>query len=137
LDPAKSHGDYLAALLAQLGKVRVPTGQGDTLNKALKNVSSLALSGCPLIPNYPNAPPNWRRIAALHRELSRLTGGNTYFLTCRHAAKAASPGGSYQTAYSINLALVHFGVIEIIRVGDPRPGGKASQFRYLLSQSEN
>jgi hypothetical protein len=137
LDPAKSHSDYLAALLAQLGKVRVPTGQGDTLNKALKNVSSLEVSECPLIPNYPDAPPNWRRIAALHRELSRLTGGNTYFLTCRHAAKAASPGVSYQTAYSINLALVYFGVIEIVRVGDPRPGGKASQFRYLLSQSDN
>jgi hypothetical protein len=33
LDPAKSHGDYLAALLVQLGKVRVPTSQGDTLTR--------------------------------------------------------------------------------------------------------
>ena len=114
----------------------MPTGQGDTLNKALKNVSRLALSECPLIPNYPDVPQSWRRIAALHRERSRLTGGNTYFLICRNAAKAAF-GVSYQTAYSINLAFVHFGVIEIVRVGDPRPGGKASQFRYLVSQSED
>jgi hypothetical protein len=27
--------------------------------------------------------------------------------------------------------------IEIVRVGEARPNGPASQFRYLLSQSEN
>ena len=71
-----------------------------------------------------------------HRELSRLRGGNAYFLTCRDAAEAV-PGMNHQTAYNINLALVRFGVIEILRVGDARPNGNASEFRYLLSQSEN
>jgi hypothetical protein len=57
-------------------------------------------------------------------------------LTCRDAAKAF-PGLSHHTAYNINLVLAQLGVIEVVRVGDPRPGGRASKFRYLLSQSEN
>jgi hypothetical protein len=52
-------------------------------------------------------------------------------LSCRDAAKASS-GLSHQTAYNINLALDRVGVIKIVRVGDPRPGGKASEFRYIL-----
>jgi hypothetical protein len=28
-------------------------------------------------------------------------------------------------------------VIKIVRVGDARPGGKASEFQYLLSEMEN
>jgi hypothetical protein len=83
------------------------------------------------------ASPKWRILTALHRELSRLTAGGVYFLTCRDAAKAV-PGMSHQTAYNINLALVHFGVIKIVRVGESGPNGKrASEFRYLLSQSDD
>jgi len=37
----------------------------------------------------------------------------------------------------MNLVLERLGVIKIVRVGDQRPGGKASKFRYLLAQSEN
>jgi hypothetical protein len=137
LDTAKTRDGYLAAFLAELGKVRVPTGEGHTLNQALENVSTLAPSELPLIPDYPNAPESWRILAALHRELSRLTGGNTYFLTCRDAAKAV-PGLRHQAAYTINLALAQLGVIEVVRVGAPRPnGGKASEFQYLLQQTEN
>jgi hypothetical protein len=33
--------DHFAMLLAELTKVRVPTGEGDTFNKALENVSKL------------------------------------------------------------------------------------------------
>lgn len=77
------------------------------------------------------------RVAALHRELSRLCAGKTYFLSCRDTAKVF-PGLSHQTAYNINLALAQLGVIKIVSAGDPRPnGGKATEFRYLLSQSEN
>src|SRR5262245_31316041 len=36
LDPAKTPDDYLAAFVAELGKVRVPTGEGETLKKALE-----------------------------------------------------------------------------------------------------
>ena len=42
----------------------------------------------------------------------------------------AFPGLSYQTAYNINLALAELGVIGIVRIGDKRPNGKASEFRY-------
>jgi hypothetical protein len=45
---------------------------------------------------------------------------------------------NHQTAYNINFALVRIGVIEIVSVGDQRPnGGKASEFRYLLPETEN
>ena len=136
LDPAKPRDDYLAAFLAKPAKVRVLTGEGDTINKALAAVSKLPVSELPVIPGIPNASERLRRIAALHRELSRLCGGKTYFLTCRDAAKAVA-GLRYQTAYNINLALARFGVVEIVRAGDPRPGGKASTYWYLLSETES
>jgi hypothetical protein len=41
-----------------------------------------------------------------------------------------------QTAYNVNLALAQLGLIEVVRVGDSRPNGKATEFRYFLSQSE-
>jgi len=128
--------DCLAAFLAKIGKVRFATGEGNTLNKALEAVSKLSPSELLVIPSVPDAPETLRRIAALHRELSRLCGGKTYFLTCRDAAKAVA-GLRYQTAYNINLALAQFGVVEIVRAGDPRPGGKASTYWYLLSETES
>jgi len=122
----------LAAFLAGLGKVRVPTGEGDTVNKAPEAVSKLSSSELPVTPGMPEAPENFRRVAALHRQLSRLCGGNTYFLSCRDTAKAF-PGLTHQRAYNINLALAQLGVIKIVRVGDAQPNGRASKFRYLLS----
>jgi len=137
LDPAKTREDYLAAFLAEFGKVRVPTGEGDTIEKALAAISKFSPSQLPVIPGTAAPPEGWRRIAALHRELSRRSANGIYFLTCRHAAKAV-PGLSHQAAYNINLALAQLGVVEIIHRGDARPtGGRASQFRYLLSQTEN
>jgi hypothetical protein len=88
------------------------------------------------VPGYADARESWRRLAALHRELFRLSRGKTYFLGCRDAAKV-HPGLIHQTAYNINLALAQLGVIKIVRVGDARPNGRASRFRYLLSQGEN
>jgi hypothetical protein len=136
LDP-KTRDDHLASYLAELGKVRVPTGEGDTLKKALEHVSKLSVSELPVIPDYAEAQERWRRIAALHRELSRRSTNKnkTYFLSCRDAAKAY-PGLSHQTANDINLALAELGVVKIVRPGDKRhPGGKASEFRYLLPQT--
>ena len=100
--------------------------------------SALALSDSelPVIPREPDAPESWRRVLALHREMSRRVGGGTYFLSCRDTAKAF-PGLCHQTANNINLILAQRAVIEIVRVGDQRPNGKASQFRYLLSESKN
>jgi hypothetical protein len=136
LDPVKTRDDYLAAFLAGLRKVRVPTGEGETNKKALKAVSKLPPSELPMIPGMPDAPESWRRVAALHCEMSRRSGRNTYFLSCRDAAKAF-PGMSYQAACDINRVLERLGAIKIVRVGDARPDGKASEFRYLLPQSEN
>jgi CHC2 zinc finger len=136
LDPGKTRDDHLAAFLAELGKVRIPTGEGDTINKALEHVSKLTVSELPVIPEVPHASESWRRIAAFHREVSRRSANNTYFLSCRDTAKAFA-GLSHQTAYNINLALARLGVLEIVRIGDARPNGKASKFRYLLAQTEN
>jgi hypothetical protein len=136
LDPQKTRDDYLAAFLAKPAKVRIPTGEGDTLNKALKAVSNLPLPRLPMIPGMSHASEPWRRVVALHCELSRRSGTNTYFLSCRDAAKAF-PGMSCQAACDINRALERLGAIKIVRIGDPRPNGKASEFRYLLSQTDN
>jgi CHC2 zinc finger len=130
LDPAKTRDDYLAAFLAELGKVRVPTGEGATLTKALDKVSKLFPTLLPVIPGIPNAHESWRRVLALHREMSRLCSANAYFLSCRDTAKAF-PGLSHQAAYSINLALAQLGMIEIVRKGKAGVNSrKAAEFRY-------
>ena len=131
LDPKKTRDDYLARFLGEVGKVRVPTGEGEALKKALEHVWTLSVFELPGLPGIAHAPESWRRLAALHRELARQSANGTYFLGCRDAAKA-SPGLIHQTAYNINLALDRVGVIKIVRVGDARPGGNASEFRYLL-----
>ena len=126
----------MEAFLAKPAKVRIPTGEGDTLNKALETVAKLSPDELPVIPEIPHASERLRRVAALHRELSRLCGGNTYFLSCRDAAKAFH-GLSHQTAYNINLALARLGMIKIVRAGDSHPGGRASHYQYLLPQTGN
>jgi hypothetical protein len=131
LDPKKTRDDYLAKFLAELGKVRVPTGEGEALKKALKHVSTLPTLALPILPKITEAPESWRRLAALHCELARQSANGTYFLTCRHAAKA-HPVLNKDSALTVNRALEQLGVIKCDRVGDPRPGGKASEFRYLL-----
>jgi hypothetical protein len=137
LDLAKTSEDYFAELVAALGKVRIPTGEGDTLNKALEAVAKLSLSELPVIPGMADASEGWRRVAALHREISRLCGGRTYFLSYRDAAKAHD-GLNHQSAYNITFALARLGVVKVVRKGQARAsGGKAAEFRYLLSQGEN
>jgi hypothetical protein len=136
LDPAKTRDDYLAAFLAELGKVRVPTDEGATLNKALEAVSKLRADELPLIPGIPDAPASWRRLTALHRELSRLSANGTHFLSYRDAAKVCN-GLSHQEAHTITGALVRLGVIEIIRKGKAGVNSrKAAEFRYLLPRDE-
>jgi len=123
--------DHFASLLAELTKVRVPTGEGDTINKALENVSKLSDSDLPVIPGYADAPKSCRRLAALHREISHLCGGNTYFLSYRDAAKVCE-GLSQQKAHTITGALVRLGVLKIVSKGKPGLNSrKAAEFRYL------
>ena len=40
-------------------------------------------------------------------------------------------------ADNINRTLERLGVIKVVRAGDQNPVGKASEFRYLLSQTKN
>jgi hypothetical protein len=128
--------DHFAMFLAELTKVRVPTGEGETLNKALEAVSKLSLPQLPEILVYPGAPQSWRRIAALHRELSRPSANGTHFLSYRDAAKACV-GLSHQQAYDITGALVRAAVIKIVKKGKAGLNSrKAAEFRYLLPQTE-
>src|SRR5262249_30217752 len=111
LNPKETRNDHLTAFLAELQNVRAPTGEG-ALTKALENAEKLSLAELPMIPGLPDAPENWRRLAALHRELSRLCGAGIYFLSYRDAAKVYD-GLSHQEAHTITLALARLGVIKI------------------------
>ena len=137
LDPAKTRGDYWIAFLAELEKVRVPTGEG-TLTKALESVSKLSLDQLPVIPGYANPPEKCRRLMALHRELHRLSAKGTYFLAYRDAA-ASCKGLSHQEAHTITVGvLVRCGVVKILNKGEAGlNGGKAAEFRYLLTEAES
>ena len=112
LDPGKPDGDYFATLLAQLTKVRVPTGEG-AITQALEIVSKLADSDLPVILGYSDAPKKAQLLAALHRELSRRSRktDKAYFLSYRDAAKVCN-GLSHQEAHTVTFALVQLGVIE-------------------------
>jgi hypothetical protein len=128
--------DHFTMFLAELAKVRLPTGEGDTV-KALENASTLSDSDLPQIPGYADARKPVRKLAALHREMSRLCDGKIYFLSYRDAAKICNEL-SHQSAHTITLALVRAGVIEIVRKGKAGLNStKAAEFRYLLSASGN
>jgi hypothetical protein len=131
LDPKKTHDDYLGAFYAELGKVRVPTGQGGALQAALALVSALPIDELPQLPGMAEPPESWRRVAALHRELARQSPNGAYFVSCRDTAKVHHSLNK-DSAGDINHALVRLGVIEFVRIGDACPGGKASDFRYML-----
>src|SRR5262245_35731915 len=88
LDPKKTRDVYLAAFLSELRKVRVATGEGEALKKALECVWSFGIDDLPALPGMPNAPESWRRLAALHRQLARQSANGIYFLSCRDAARA-------------------------------------------------
>lgn len=126
LDPAKTKEDYLARFLGERRKRRVATGEGDTLANALLRIEMLPL---PQIPKLPNAPLTWRRVAALHREMARATGGD-YFLGCRDAIKAAGLRSADQGRI-INDALFACGLTQLKRAGRGVPGGEASTWKYL------
>lgn len=99
LDADKTRDYYWILFLAQLQKVRVPTGEG-MITDALQYVSKLAEADLPVIPGYGNGLEP-RRIAALHRELARRSKkeDKRYFLSYRDAAKV-SDGLSHQEAHT-------------------------------------
>jgi hypothetical protein len=129
LDPEKSREYYMASFLSEIQKVRVPTGgAGDALRIALERVKTCSL---PEIPAMPDAPESWRRLLALHRELARQSASDTYFLGCRDAAKA-HVSLNKDSANNVTRSLVQLDCLSLVRLGDSRPGGKASEYRYLL-----
>ena len=116
--------------------MRVPTGEGETLRKAVESVSQLLLDQLPAIPGLPNAQESWRRLLALHRELSRFSANGVYFLSYRDAGEAC--GVTHQAAHTITAALITVGAIEIVAKGKASLNSrKATEFRCLLSQTEN
>jgi hypothetical protein len=106
----------------------VPTGDGDALHRALARISSVPLVD---LPGIVDATESWRKVATLHRELARQSANGTYPLGCRDAAKAHHTLNK-DSANKINHVLIQLGVIASVRIGDARPGGNASEFRYLL-----
>ena len=137
LDAQETLEHHLLHGLAELRKVKVALGR-EVISQAIEVVLRLPVSELPVIPGMANAPESLRRVAALHRELSwRSTKKEKrYFLGCRDAAKAY-PGLSKSEAAIINNALVQLGVIEVLRPGEQIPGGLASEFRYLLPETDS
>jgi hypothetical protein len=103
----------------------------------LENVAKLSLDQIPEVPGKPNAPESWRRLAALHGELSRLRGKPTHFLAYRDGARVFD-GMSHQEAHAITGALETLGVIKIVRKGKAGlNSGEAAEFQYLLLETDN
>jgi hypothetical protein len=122
---------HLENLLAELTKVRVPTGKGDTLNKALGEVSKLSESELPMISGMAKATEGRRRLFALHRELGRLSTSGKYFLSYRDAAKV-HPSLTRQDAHTITRAFARLGVIRFLHPGKAGlKDRKAAEFRNL------
>ena len=71
--------------LAEIGKVRMPTGEGDALKIVLANLSAYSARGNSRMALCPRILPS---IAALHRELARLSANRSYFLS-RDAASSS------------------------------------------------
>jgi CHC2 zinc finger len=60
LPDGETRNDHLEKFLAELTKVRVPTGEGETLNKALECISTLQFFELPQIPEKSDAPETCR-----------------------------------------------------------------------------
>jgi hypothetical protein len=106
----KTYEHHLENLLAELTKVRVPKGEGDTINKALETVANLSVSDLPIVVGLPGANEARRRLFALHRELARRGTSGKYFLSYRDAAKV-HPSLTHQDAHTIIRAFVRLGLV--------------------------
>ena len=136
LDLKESREDHLMALTAEIGKVLHPTGTS-VVKEALQKAAKLALDQLPMIPEYPDAPEELRRLAAVHREIWQANGGKQYLLSYRDAASVVLDMHA-QKAHHMTLVLQRFGLIKIISKGKPGANsGLAAEFLYLLSQSED
>jgi hypothetical protein len=131
LDAAKSRAEHRAEFLADIRRRRVATGQTDTLAQAIERARE---SAKPDIPHASDAPPSWRLLAAVCRELQTAAGNAAFFITKRAAMKII--GGKYPMDGQRALeALENHGVVRCVKPGDAHRGGKASRYRYLLPMS--
>lgn len=128
LDSAKSRAEHQAEFLADIRRRRVATGETDTLAQAITRARESAM---PDIPHTTDAPPKWRLLAAVCRELQSAAGDAAFFLTKR-AAMEITGGQHAMDGQRALEALEDHGVVRCVKPGDPRPGGKASRYRYLL-----
>ena len=103
----------MAFAVSALVKAQSSSGPPIARSKAALSISRLAL------------------FVGLHRELARQSANGTYFLSCRDAAQA-HPNLNKDSANTINRVLDRLSVIKLLRVGNARLGGNASEFRYLL-----
>lgn len=129
LDPRKKRPDYLARFRVMFRKVRIIPGQRDTLKEAETRARA---STWPEIPDAPDASNEWRLLAAVCRELQHLAGSAPFYISTRDAAGISIGQRHAETGRRLLEALTEFGVIKCVKRGQPRPGGDASEFRYLL-----
>ena len=71
-------------------------------------------------------------LAAVCRELQRSAGEMPFFIGTRDAARIAMGAPHPQNGSRILEALAEFGVIHCVKKGIAKPGGDASEYRYLL-----
>jgi hypothetical protein len=124
---AEAFGEFID----RLRKVRIlPGTTGDTLRLAKQRARALPL---PEIPGFTDAPDSMRKIAALHRELQRVTSDAPHFLTAEDAREFAALKHKIK-AHRIQLRLAddRLGVLRCVKRGDPRKGGKPTLWLYLL-----
>ena len=129
LDPVEKRPHYLARFRLAFGKVRIVPGQRDALKEAEERAQVAPL---PDIPDAPDADLGWRRLAAVCCELQRAAGNAPFFISMRDAARIATGQRHAETGRRLLEALSVFGVIRCVKRGDARPGGNASEYRYLL-----
>ena len=128
LDSSESRAHYLARFRAAFRKVRVIPTYRDTLASAEKRAQTVAH---PKIPDASDALPGWRLLAAVCRELQRSAGEMPFFIGTRDAARIAMGAPHPQNGSRILEALAEFGVIHCVKKGIAKPGGDASEYRYL------
>jgi hypothetical protein len=131
-----SHERHLAALIREVATVKKPKGGNGDFQRTKKTVADLPIDKLPLIPAFPHASEDWRRAAALHRELARRANGGDYALSRRETASALE--WDEDEAAGINYTLTTLGVIEQVENGAPgKRKGVAARWRYLLPDDDN
>ena len=128
LNPAETRAEYLAQFRRMFKKVRIVPGQCDALKEAIGRARAAIP---PEIPDAPDAPSTWRLLAAVCRELQHKAGEAPFFISKRDAMRIIEKKFPMEGLRALE-ALEDFHVLKLVKRGEPRVGGKASEFRYLL-----